>query len=208
MTAMSLEDLEAMNRELEERAASSVAAAEQALRAVQLKEQDVHKNAEKLVQLAARKATQSEAASLHSRRPSSRGKENEKENLSETGMESKVESKARHTSSASGSRRRDSDTHAASGEDQTTKKSTPSSRTSAPSRIPRPTSVNRSAATNSHASPPSQSTPQQQQGATLSSFPSDFDLPSRPDAQVRLYKARMKALEADLQAQEVGGGGP
>lgn len=57
---LSLEELEAMNKELEERAATSVAAAEKALRAVQLKEEDLAQNAETIVQMAARKAVQDE----------------------------------------------------------------------------------------------------------------------------------------------------
>ena len=62
MGSMSLEALEAINKELEQRAATSVAAAEQALRAVQNKEEDLAQNAEKIVQAAAMKAAHEDVA--------------------------------------------------------------------------------------------------------------------------------------------------
>ncbi|QDZ18856.1 hypothetical protein HOP50_02g13610 [Chloropicon primus] len=180
---MSLEALEALNNELEQRAATSVAAAEQALRAVQHKEEDIAQNAEKLVQAAAKRATKSET-------PLSRAKMQGKENkVVEDEFEPRVRSQVSRPSSA---RRKPQEEL----QQKQALKTPPGSSISKAGKEGTPSSISsRSGGVTPHSS-------RDKDSPTLSSLPSDFDLPSRPDAQVRLYKARIKALEADLQAQE------
>ena len=182
---LSLEELEAMNRDLEERAASSVAAAEQALRSVQLKEEDIQQNAEKLVQLVARKATQ----------PDSHGKENRSERLesSQKRIQQARPASARHKPTQQLANK----SHATP-DSKSTKESE-----AGPVKFTRPSSSSSSRPSSSVPRSSEKQKSQQESPQMHSSFPSDFDLPSRPDAQVRLYKARIKALEADLYAQEV-----
>lgn len=181
MGSMSLEALEAINKELEQRAATSVAAAEQALRAVQNKEEDLAQNAEKIVQAAAMKAAHEDVA------VSRQGKENEAvvEDPSETPVRAPVRtarsSSARRAAQEPLSKKKPAQVALASSTPKAAKPAAPSSS--------KPSSVTRA--------------PRDSPTQPLSTFPSDFDLPSRPDAQVRLCKARIKALEADLQAQEV-----
>lgn len=174
---LSLEELEAMNKELEERAATSVAAAEKALRAVQLKEEDLAQNAETIVQMAARKAVQDEG--VYDTQSKLDHETQDKENDG-----SRNRGKLARPASA---RRRAQQTQ--------------------PSRIPSAPKATRESPSSSSSSRPSSVAPSSEkepQSQVLASFSSDFDLPSRPDAKVRLYKARIKALEADLQTQEVG----